>query len=55
MTVHAEHQFTGELDLFNDRAILVGGRMGPTGRVARLSPRASSGGCWPRSPTWPRS
>ena len=27
-TVHAERQFTGELDLFNDRDILVGGRMG---------------------------
>jgi thioredoxin reductase (NADPH) len=39
MTVHAEHQFTGELDLFTDRAILVGGRMGVDGRVARL-PRA---------------
>jgi thioredoxin reductase (NADPH) len=37
MTVHAEHQFTGELDLFTDRAILVGGRMGADGRVARLS------------------
>jgi thioredoxin reductase (NADPH) len=37
MTVHAKHQFTGELDLFNDRAILVGGRMGVDGRVARLS------------------
>jgi thioredoxin reductase (NADPH) len=36
MTVHAEHQFTGELDLFHDRAILVGGRMGVDGRVARL-------------------
>jgi thioredoxin reductase (NADPH) len=36
MTIHAEHQFTGELDLFNDRAILVGGRMGADGRVARL-------------------
>jgi len=36
MTVHAEHQFTGELDLFNDRAILVGGRMGVDGRVVRL-------------------
>ena len=36
MTVHAEHQFTGELDLFNDRAIIVGGRMGADGRVARL-------------------
>ena len=37
MTVHAAHQFTGELDLFTDRAILVGGRMGADGRVARLS------------------
>ncbi len=36
MTIHAEHQFTGELDLFNNRAILVGGRMGADGRVARL-------------------
>ncbi len=36
MTIHAERQFTGELDLFNDRAILVGGRMGEDGRVARL-------------------
>lgn len=31
LTVHAERQFTGELDLFNDRAILVGGRIGRTG------------------------
>jgi thioredoxin reductase (NADPH) len=37
MTVHAEQQFTGELDLFNERAILVGGRMGVDGRVARLT------------------
>jgi thioredoxin reductase (NADPH) len=36
MTVHARHQFTGELDLFNDRTILVRGRMGVDGRVARL-------------------
>jgi thioredoxin reductase (NADPH) len=36
-TVHAEHQFTGELDLFNDRAILVGGRMGVDGTVVRLT------------------
>ena len=37
-TVHAERQFTGELDLFNDREILVGGRIGAEGgRVARLS------------------
>ena len=36
-TVHGARQFTGELDLFNDRDILVGGRMGVDGRVARLS------------------
>jgi thioredoxin reductase (NADPH) len=34
---YAEQQFTGELNLFNDRAILVGGRMGGDGRVARLN------------------
>jgi thioredoxin reductase (NADPH) len=38
MTIHGEHGFTGELDLFNDRAILVGGRMGVDGRVAWSSP-----------------
>jgi thioredoxin reductase (NADPH) len=38
ITVHGQHQFTGELDLFNDRDILVSGRMaGGGGRVARLS------------------
>jgi thioredoxin reductase (NADPH) len=36
-TVHTERQFTGELDLFNDRDILVGGRMGADGRVARMN------------------
>ncbi|GAA0576152.1 FAD-dependent oxidoreductase [Craurococcus roseus] len=36
-TVHGKHQFTGELDLFNDRDILVGGRMGGNGRVARMN------------------
>ncbi|MHA7871221.1 MAG: FAD-dependent oxidoreductase, partial [Hyphococcus sp.] len=39
-TVHAKHQFTGELDLFNDRKILVSGRMGEDGEVLRLD-RAS--------------
>ena len=34
---HEARQFTGELDLFNDRTILVGGRMGTPGRVARLT------------------
>ncbi|MBD0274709.1 MAG: FAD-dependent oxidoreductase, partial [Acetobacteraceae bacterium] len=37
LTVHGKHQFTGELDLFNDRDILVGGRMGENGRVARMN------------------
>lgn len=38
ITLHAERQFTGELDLFNDRLILVGGRIGAEGgQVARLS------------------
>ncbi|MEO1135037.1 MAG: FAD-dependent oxidoreductase [Pseudomonadota bacterium] len=36
-TVHGEKQFTGELDLFNDRKILVSGRMGDDGEVLRLS------------------
>jgi thioredoxin reductase (NADPH) len=35
-TVHDEHQFTGEIDLFNNRQILVGGRMGEDGRVLRF-------------------
>ncbi|MEM7651428.1 MAG: FAD-dependent oxidoreductase [Pseudomonadota bacterium] len=35
-TVHGYHQFTGELDLFNDRQILVGGRMGEDGTVVRV-------------------
>ena len=38
ITVHAERQFTGELDLFNDRMILVGGRIGAEGgQVVRLN------------------
>ena len=37
ITVHREQQFTGELDLFNDREILVGGRMGVDGQVIRLN------------------
>jgi thioredoxin reductase (NADPH) len=34
--VHAPRQFTGELDLFNDRTILVSGRALPGTRVARV-------------------
>ena len=35
-TVHRERQFTGELDLFNDRQILVSGRTGANSRVVRV-------------------
>ena len=35
-TVHGERQFTGELDLFNDRQILVSGRTGAASRVVRV-------------------
>jgi thioredoxin reductase (NADPH) len=35
--VYGQQQFTGELNVFNDRATLVGGRMGCDGRVARLN------------------
>jgi thioredoxin reductase (NADPH) len=35
-TVHGERQFTGELDLFNDRQILVSGRTGEDSRVVRV-------------------
>lgn len=38
--VHGPQQFTGELDLFNRREILVGGRMGVDGRVLRISPES---------------
>ncbi|MFL5355497.1 FAD-dependent oxidoreductase [Archangium sp.] len=34
--VHGERQFTGELDLFNDRQILVDGRTGADSRVVRV-------------------
>ncbi len=37
ITVHEACGFTGELDLFNDRKILVGGRMGADGEVLRLN------------------
>lgn len=35
-TVHGERQFTGELDLFNDRQILVSGRTRGDSRVVRV-------------------
>ena len=35
-TVHGPSQFTGELDLFSNRKILVSGRMGAAGRVLRF-------------------
>ena len=36
ITIHKENQFTGEIDLFNDRKILVGGRMGVDGEIIRV-------------------
>jgi thioredoxin reductase (NADPH) len=36
MTVHRERQFTGEMDLFNDRQILVSGRAAGATRVVRV-------------------
>jgi thioredoxin reductase (NADPH) len=36
VTVHTQHQFTGELDLFNDRQILISGRTGAESRVVRI-------------------
>ena len=39
-TTHAGRQFTGEVDLFNDREILVSGRAAVNSRVVRL-PRAA--------------
>ena len=38
--IHRSQQCTGELDLFNRRKILVGGRMGQDGRVLRVSPES---------------
>jgi thioredoxin reductase (NADPH) len=35
-TAHSERQFTGELDLFNNRQILVSGRAGTDSRVVRI-------------------
>jgi len=39
-TIHRDRQFTGELDLFNDRQILVSGRTGEDSRVVRV-PRSA--------------
>jgi thioredoxin reductase (NADPH) len=36
VTVHGPHQFTGELDLFNDRQILISGRAAADSRVVRI-------------------
>src|SRR5512132_890868 len=35
-TVHTERQFSGELDLFNDRQILISARTGADSRVIRV-------------------
>ena len=37
ITTHERHQFTGELDLFNNRAVLVGGRTRGASRLVRLN------------------
>lgn len=37
ITTHKHHQFTGELDLFNHRTILVGGRTKGASRLIRLN------------------
>ncbi len=37
ISVHQKRQFTGEIDLFNDRKILVSGRLGSEGEVLRLN------------------
>lgn len=37
LTRQGQHEFTGELDMFNDRTSLVGARMSVDGRVVRLS------------------
>ncbi len=39
LTVHRERQFTGEMDLFNDRQILVSGRTAGESRVVRVKRR----------------
>ncbi len=36
-TIHGKHQFTGEIDLFNNRKILVGGRLGEDGSIIRVN------------------
>jgi thioredoxin reductase (NADPH) len=36
VTAHTQHQFTGELDLFNDRQILISARAGTDSRVVRI-------------------
>ncbi|MEM8864895.1 MAG: cyclic nucleotide-binding domain-containing protein, partial [Planctomycetota bacterium] len=36
-TTHRARQFTGEIDLFSDRKVLVGGRTGEDSRVVRLN------------------
>lgn len=37
ITVHKQHEFTGELDLFSNREILVSGKMGLEGKVLRVN------------------
>ncbi|MBC8067271.1 MAG: FAD-dependent oxidoreductase [Deltaproteobacteria bacterium] len=39
IVVHGEREFTGELDLFNDRRVLLGGRAGTDARIIRVPHR----------------
>lgn len=39
LVVHGEREFTGELDLFNDRRVLVGGRAGTDATILRVPHR----------------
>jgi thioredoxin reductase (NADPH) len=36
LVTHGVHEFTGDLDLFNDRRVLISARMGATGQVLRI-------------------
>ena len=55
MYTHQKQQFTGELTIFNDRAVIASARMGADGSMSHVSVHPSSVGCWPlnrTSPTW---
>jgi thioredoxin reductase (NADPH) len=45
VTTHREHQFTGELDLFNDRPALVNARVAEQARVVRVNLISARSSC----------